>query len=79
LEFEATLITLKSLATNEAARQKNAIATNANCPCAAGRASATQAGLRRAAPTSGSVPCASARSRARMRASWPISGIRLTA
>ena len=39
----------------------NAIATNTNCACAAGRASAISAASRRVrAPTSGSVPCASA-------------------
>ena len=80
-EFElvATFCTEKSLLTNDQARQPNAIATNRNCPCAAGRATAIQAGARRAAPIMGSTPCASAKVSARMSEKWPISGIKLFA
>ena len=74
-EFVATLSTEKSFCTNDHTRQPNAIATNRNCPCAAGRASAIQSRTPRAAPTSGSVPCTSASSSARISAKWPSSGI----
>ena len=47
LELLATLSTEKSLPTKDQARQPNAIATNTNCPCAAGRATAIHAALPR--------------------------------
>jgi hypothetical protein len=68
LELVATFSTEKSLCANDHARQPNAIATNVNWPCAAGRARAIHAALPRAAPAIGSTPCVSARSSASINA-----------
>jgi hypothetical protein len=74
LEFCTTFATEKSLFTKDQARQPKAMATNTNCPWAAGFARETKAGMPLCAPTRGSVPCTRASISAQTRANCPISG-----
>ena len=75
LEFCATLSTLKSLLINEITRQTYAKVTHKKSPIADGLAKLIRAGRLVCAPMSGAIPSTSAVINARIKATWPISGI----